>query len=538
LPYHFWGCRRDFRLVGMAADAQRPAYLDAALATARSANPLAITMHRMKRTADLWPALFRAAAVGASVVSIALFLVVALGRLAYPYELEWVEGGLADEVQVILRGQMPYAAPSLHAVAYIYPPLYFYLSAAVAALAGAASFWPLRAVSLAASVAVFALIYALARQAGAQRAASLVAVGLFAACFRFGVDWLVLARVDALFLALFLAGVYALSRARGPRGYLLAGALLALSALTKQTALGMALPLAAWAIYADRRRGWLLAAALLAVLAAAWAGFAWASQGWFGYYVLGGAGSQPLQFNNWLMFVRQDLLLPLWPVLLAGLGFVLVEWRAGRPVSLWLALLAGTAGSVLWVLLHLGAAQNNLLPAFAVAALLGGLAVDRALTWAAGRPGLARAAGPVLIYALCVWQMARLAYNPLRSLPTAADRQAGAALVARVAQVQGDVFLPEHGLVAALAGKPGFAHVTAIDDVLATGGPPAAALLQALRSALRERRFGAVLVDDPDFVRRYPELPQNYRVAATLRNGGFFNVRAPRARPVIVYVPK
>jgi 4-amino-4-deoxy-L-arabinose transferase-like glycosyltransferase len=439
---------------------------------------------------------------------------------------------------------MPYAAPGLHAVAYIYPPLYFYLSAAVAALAGAASFWPLRAVSLAASVAVFALIYALARQAGAGRAASLVAVGLFAACFRYGVDWLSLARVDALFLALFLAGLYALSRARGlgghgaAHGYLLAGALLALSALTKQTALGMALPLAAWAIYADRRRGWLLAASMAAVLAAAWAGFAWASQGWFGYYVLNGAGSQPLQFDNWLMFVRQNLLPPLWPVLLAGLAFVLVEWRAGRPVGLWVTLLVGTAGSGLWVLLHLGAAQNNLLPVFAVAALLGGLAADRALTWADGRPGLARAAGPVLIYALCIWQMGRLAYNPLRSLPTAADRQAGAALVARVAQVPGDVFLPEHGLVAALAGKPGFAHVTAIDDVLATGGPPAAALLEALRSALRERRFGAVLVDDPDFARRYPELPQNYRVAETLPSGGFFNVRGPRARPVVVYVPK
>src|SRR5437879_5004264 len=130
-------------------------------------------MARMKGTADLWPAMFRAAALGASGVSIAAFLVVGVARLVYPYEVEWVEGGLADEVQVILRGQMPYAAPSLRAVAFIYPPLYFYVAAAVAALPGGLGFWPLRAVSLAASVAIFALIYLLARQAGARRASSL-----------------------------------------------------------------------------------------------------------------------------------------------------------------------------------------------------------------------------------------------------------------------------------------------------------------------------------------------------------------------------
>src|SRR5258707_1959686 len=93
------------------------------------------TMDRMKRTADWWPALFRTAALGASGVSMAAFLAIAVARLVYPYEIEWLEGGLADEVQLILRGQMPYAAPSLHAVAFIYPPLDFYLSAAVAAVA-------------------------------------------------------------------------------------------------------------------------------------------------------------------------------------------------------------------------------------------------------------------------------------------------------------------------------------------------------------------------------------------------------------------
>ena len=499
-------------------------------------------MHPMKRTADLWPALFRAAVLGASGVSIAAFLAVGVARLAYPYEAEWVEGGLADEVAVILRGQMPYAAPSLHAVAFIYPPLYFYVSAALSALSGAAGFGPLRAVSLAASLATFALIYALVRQAGARRAAGFVAVGLFAATFKIGGDWLVLARVDALFLALFLAGVYALQRAPGlgngaARGYSLAGALLALSLLTKQSALPMAAPLAAYAVLADRRRGWLLPASIATLALAAGAGFNLASQGWFAYYVLSGAASQPLQPDVWLIVLRQDLL-PLAPLLLVVLAYLALAWRAGRPVGLWTVLLAGTAGTGLWVLLHLGAVQNNLLPLFAALAVVGGLALDGALAWVVGQPGLARAAAPVLIYGVCLWQLGQLAYNPLHRLPDAASRQAAAALVQRLAALPGEAYLPQHGVVAGLAGKPAFAHLAAIDDVLAIGGPAAAQLRAEVQTALRQRRFAAILVDGGAFEARFPELQQNYRVADTLSSGGFFNVRAPAGRPVSVYVPK
>jgi 4-amino-4-deoxy-L-arabinose transferase-like glycosyltransferase len=129
--------------------------------------------------------MLRALLVAAAGAHLAAFLFVAVARLIYPYELEWVEGGLADEVLAILRGQAPYARPSLHPVAFIYPPLYFYASAAVAALIGP-GFLPLRLVSLAATLACFGLIYALVRQGGGGRAAGLVAAGLFAATFKIG----------------------------------------------------------------------------------------------------------------------------------------------------------------------------------------------------------------------------------------------------------------------------------------------------------------------------------------------------------------
>ena len=490
------------------------------------------------RATNALRAVLVAAALAAAGAHLAAFLFVAAARLVYPYELEWVEGGLADEALAVLRGQALYAAPSIHLVAFIYPPLYFYVSAAVAALIGP-GFLPLRLVSFAATVACFALIYAMARRAGGGRAAGLLAAGLFAATFKIGGTWLVLARVDALFVALFLAGAYALLRARRGRHFALAGGLLALSFLTKQSALLMTLPLAAYAVYSDRRRGWLLGAsfALVALAVSAW--FELTSQGWFGYYVVSGALGRPPTGRVWLIFWRQNLLVPLALALLAGLGFFAAEGRARRSVAFWLAMVAGTAGAALWVLWHAGAAENNFLPTFAAVALLGGLGVDRALAWAGGLPGMWRAAALLVIGGLSVFQLWQLAYNPFNHVPTDDNRAAGQALVQRLAQVHGDVLVPQHGLVSALAGKAASAHLGAIEAVLDTGGPPAGQMLDDFRAALRARAFAAVLVDGGDFGRYFPELDQNYVVAEHLPlDGAFYSVSGPRHLLEVVYVPK
>jgi 4-amino-4-deoxy-L-arabinose transferase-like glycosyltransferase len=484
----------------------------------------------------------RALLAAAAAAHLAAFIFVATARLAYPYELEWLEGGLADEVLVILRGQAAYAQPSLRLVAFIYPPVYFYVSAAAAALVGP-GFLPLRLVSLAAALACFGLIYALVRQGGGGRAAGLVAAGLFAATFKLGGNWLVLARVDALFVALLLAGVYVLARARTGRAFALAGGLLALSFLTKQSALLVTAPLALYAVYADRRRGWLLAASFALVALAASAGFNWASQGWYGYYVFVAALHQPPAADNWLTTQQGSRLLVLAPALLAGLAFVASEWRArpapSTPAAFWLALAAGAAGSSYWVLLRLGATENNLLPALAVVALLAGLALDRALKLAAARPAGQRAALLALIGAVYLWQFAQLAYNPLNHLPNNDNRAAAQALAQRVAGFSGEAWLPQHGSFTRQPDDRAAAHLAAIEDVFNAGGPPAGRLRDEVRAALRARRFAAIVVDGPDFTRDFPELEQNYAIAENLPlSEAFYSIEGARTLPEVVYVPR
>ena len=44
-------------------------------------------------------------------------------RFAYPFELEWLEGGSLIQVLRLLDGQPLYAPPSLDYIAFNYPPL-------------------------------------------------------------------------------------------------------------------------------------------------------------------------------------------------------------------------------------------------------------------------------------------------------------------------------------------------------------------------------------------------------------------------------
>jgi hypothetical protein len=181
------------------------------------------------------------------------YVAIALLRVTYPFDLEWMEGATADHVHRILTGQRIYVPPSLAFTPFLYPPLYYYVSAAVSLVTGM-GLLPLRLVSVASSIGCFWLIYRLVARDTGRRYVGLVATGLFAATYRIGGAWLDLARVDSLFLLLFLGAVYLVRFQASTRAWAVAGALLALSALTKQTALMLALPLILYAAIVDWRR--------------------------------------------------------------------------------------------------------------------------------------------------------------------------------------------------------------------------------------------------------------------------------------------
>src|SRR5215471_4647185 len=75
-----------------------------------------------------------------------LYVVLAVIRMRYPFELEWMEGAMVEQSLRVLEGRPMYAPPTVEYVGFVYPPLYFVLSALVSWVTGP-GFLPLRLVS-------------------------------------------------------------------------------------------------------------------------------------------------------------------------------------------------------------------------------------------------------------------------------------------------------------------------------------------------------------------------------------------------------
>lgn len=487
-------------------------------------------------------------------VPIASYVWVALNRLRYPYELEWLEGGAVELVRRVSEGQSLYVSPSFDFTPWPYPPLYFWVSAGVAEVTGE-GFVPLRLVSLLSSVASLVLIAAIVRQAGGDRLAGLTAAGLFAATFQLGGAWLDLARVDSLFLALFLAAVLVGVRAKSWRGGLLVGGLLFLSFLTKQNALIAAVPMLAW-LLAFRRMVGLSAAATLvvSVVGSVLVGNA-TTDGWYDDYVVKELLGQPVEWR-WLWgFWFIDLALPL-AICLTIIG----RWAYRRQIprrsmSLHRALVRCYVPAVAlgmlaasWAgRLHSGGFANVVIPAYAAIALLFGLAVSGVLT---GRDAGPRFTAGWLLAVTSV-QILLLLVLPWRGtllwslVPTVDDRAAGDRLVTLLGDLPGRVIIPVHPHLLTQAGRPTHSHSLAVGDVIrGPEGRGKDALRIDLATSLDD--VSVVILDTPGEVSQWePALSRDFTavppgVFEAVVYGGDAEVFRPVTdlpiRPTYVYV--
>jgi len=122
-------------------------------------------------------------------------------RVVYPYDLEWMEGGMLCHALRLVQGQPIYAEPSARFVSFAYAPLYPIVLRLLAPVTGV-GYLPARAVSVAAFASALVVAYAFVRRGGGSRAAALGTAALPAAAFAPTGAWYDLARVDSLFLGL------------------------------------------------------------------------------------------------------------------------------------------------------------------------------------------------------------------------------------------------------------------------------------------------------------------------------------------------
>jgi hypothetical protein len=456
------------------------------------------------------------------------YIALALVRVRYPFELEWMEGAVVEQVRQVAAGHRLYVAPTIDFIPFQYPPLYFYLGALVSKILGV-GFLPLRLLSLLASLGCFGIMFGMVRKESGSAKAGFLAVSLFAACFRAGGAWYDLARTDSLCLVLVLGAAYLVRFHASRRDAIAAVMLLALAFLTKQSALLIALPLLAYLVVLSWREGVLAVAAFAALVGVATSMLDGLHHGWYVYYVFTMPARMqridPVSVDFW----SRDILGPLAIASAMSLGYMLACLTRARAARSWFypMLAMGMIGSAWLSMLHAGAYDNNLIPAYAVISILFGLAVSEVDS-------------RVYTGALCVVQLLLLFYDPRQQLPTLRSREAGRQLVSLIAATPGDILLPQHGYLSALAGKRSFAHSMAVYDVMRAGSPrDGARLVSQFHQAFANRQFGAVIVDrlDPWF---REDLERAYRRsgAAIEDTEAFWPVTGLQMRPKWVYLPR
>jgi hypothetical protein len=501
------------------------------------------------------------------------YLGLAYARVSYPYALDLVEEDMLMQAWRASNRQPMFVPPNADFVPQVYMPLYAWLAGQILRLSGPA-FWPLRSLSLAGTLATSLLIFWISYRESKRGTLAFGGAALYLAGYRLVGGWYDLARVDALFVALTLAGMAMAVYGRSSnRGLLLAGILIGLSLLAKQNGLYLAAVVGAYLLLATGRRAWIYGAAFTLVAVLPTLLLEWRSQGWFSYYAIDIAYASPLsRLRVWQTVTRE---------LGGGMGFLLLaallaailaarrvmaggDGRPGLMDNPWLlfiaaAVLVSVAGRA-----SVGGNLNNLIPAYALLCLSPGLLVRKlqeggkaTVLVGAEAPAQSEAEGSVLsrVEGTPAWisgllvvgilgQFGLTLYNPIMGKPaqyrpTDAMRASGDRLVQALAGFDGEVLVLMHPSYALKAGKEPAVHIQSLWHARHRGRD---SLPADFIDRIATQRYGLIISDDSDFFEKDPALQDllgaYYRPERRLTlEESPPTLSGPIVRPLIVYVP-
>jgi len=473
-----------------------------------------------------WPAALPWLVGSALTAFTAIWLWVALTRILYPFDLDFLEDDILVEAWRMAQGLPVFLPPNADFVPHAYAPLYMLLSALVFKLSGP-SFLPMRLLSFVATLCSGGLLLWAAYRVSRRVAVALLAPGLFLAGYALTGAQYELARVDALFIALILAGTLAgISRGDSAGGRIVAALCLALAFFTKQTALVFGLGMAVYLLGTQRHRALDYVIVYLAVVVVPLIALDRLTAGWSSFYLIVVPQNDPLALARIVDYARHDLLQELGPLcaILAALIVVRLrgvpaQSRLSRDWPLFALLAVLTSG---WMRARLGGNLNSLLPAYAFLSLIPVLldadlprtedplpdpcrdidATSTAIALSSPTGTLHTGPLPVARVLLCLailWQLALGIYNPLSEVPRSDMRESGQRLIERIRQTPGPVLVLEHPFYALLAGKEPGVALTALWHARLRGAAP---LPADLVERIRNHYYALVITDDGE----YPEV--------------------------------
>lgn len=471
----------------------------------------------------------------------AVYIGVVCFRIRYPFELEWMEGGVLEHVRRVLVGKPVYVKPSLDFITFLYTPLYYFACAALSKVIGL-SFFSLRLVSFIASLGALMTIFSMVKRETGNRFASILAAGLFAAAYNLSGAWFDVGRVDMLFLGLLLPAIYLIRFNDSIPSLVSAGVLVVLSFLTKQLALLISIPMMAYCLWAYRKRSFYFIGTVVGLVGISTLVLNQLYHGWYLYYVFvlpRRLETLPGMLSHYWL---KDLLSPL-PVACLLAVWYLAGHDAVRKDNhrfFYSMMVIGMVG-VPWLSRFKHGSYNNVpMPAYAILAILFGLSVHQVGLLLLRMPENRRRVAEMTLYAACAVQFALLIYNPLPQIPKTEDLIAGRKLVDMIAQVDGEVFIPYHGYLAALAGKQSYVHAMAMDDYLrCVDERDIFTFVYDMRRALQRGKFAAIVLDSDRIMTGWlRELLDEYGVPKQpvfKDNSTFWPATGLKTRPATLY---
>jgi hypothetical protein len=513
---------------------------DAALSRALGPERARYVGSALKRVAWCVCELPRAACVVLACYFVAFFVQVAAQRAQYPFDLEWMESGLLEHVHRVLLRYPLYQPPSAQFVPFIYNPLFYYLSAVATWFVGPQLF-ALRLVSIIATLASFGLLFELVRRETGKLSAAVFAAGAFAGTYSLTDAWFDVARVDSLAIALMLATLFSARFARSWRAIMVSALLSWLAFEAKQTALALVPGVTLFFLLQCGLRkatGFLLAATTLiggSVLI-----FHLTTDGWYTYYVLRLPAGFELLETQADAFWRYETLATVPVALSLGLFFIFGPVkRYSLDARVFYALFSATlvfmAFTGRW---HQGSYLNDLIPAYAAAALLLGVGAGALLEW--GEDNKARASaltGSVVLVQLLLFTDLHREW-----LTTDSDLREGQRLLNYIAAQPGPVLMTSNSHMPRMVGKPTYAHGMAVYDVERSSVDFMGAkerLRDSIEAEFAARRWSVVLATEAKHFFSLPE--QRYeRIDApyVIESHGLVAKSGARFKPVLVYVPR
>lgn len=410
---------------------------------------------------------------------------VVVARFVYPIDAEWMTGSMREGVARVRDGKPLYVAPSADFIPFVYPPLWFWLSALVARVTS--TFVACKLVSLASAGAAGWAIHRIARVMGASPRWARLAVVLFVATYPLTIFFYDLERVDALYAAMVTIGTAVLLTRESPLDTALAGVLLGGSFFAKQAGLfAFAAALVALFVSGERRRAMIAGAAGGLVIALLFGYLELSTHGWFRFYCLELPRGHGIKAARISVFLVEDV--PKTFVYVAGSIAILVSLRTRRT---WrdrvfgFVLGAGMAGAFFFRA-HAGGWQNVLVAWLPLACAAVAIAATRA-------EETEQSLVPKLLAGGVCLQLTVSLFDPFEVAPNADDLRERERLVALVRRLetQGRVSMTTMGGITAETS----AESAALEDVLRASREPAP---RSVVEALEQRRFTAIFVGAPD----------------------------------------